>query len=253
MIKIKELLKSRKVRIGLYGLGGFIVILSIVTFIMNLNKITKLERVKIEEKSDEISDYFSEITENKEDKGVYINFAVEYLYNTKDKETYTIEEIKEVINSNFNLEYTDKTIAEIGISQAMQGKGIVFDNSNGTFKYSNTRTITDIANDKIYYFKIDKIKKINKNKFKVTYKKYVVDEPYEILNYYNDYNIQHYDKKDEQFDTSKIVNYLKGKEKVGVIKKIIREEEGKTFGKENGKTNVTYIIKDKKLLIDKMD
>ena len=252
MNKIKEFLKIKKVRIGLYGLAGFIVVLSIIMFILNLNKITKLEKVKIEEKSDEISDYFSEITENKDDKGIYINFAVEYLYNTKDKETYTIEEIKDVINDNFDLEYTDKTIAEIGISQAMQGKGIVFDNSTGNFKYSNTRTITDIANDKIYYFKIDKIKKINKNKFKVTYKKYVVEEPYEILNYYNDYNIQHYDKSDEQFDTTKIVNYLKGKEKIGVIKKIIREEDGKTFGKESGKTNVTYVIKNKKLLIEKI-
>jgi len=252
MDKIKDLLKNKKVRIGLYGLGGFIVVLALVTFILNFNKITKLERVKIEEKSDEISDYFNEITENKDDKGKYINFAVEYLYNTQDKEKYTIDEIKDVINSNFDLEYTDKTISDIGISQAMQGKGIVFDNATGTFKYSNSRTITDIANDKIYYFKINKIKKVNKNKFKVIYDKYVVSNPYEILNYYNDYNIEHYDKMDEQFDTSKITNYLKGKEKVGTIKKIIREEDNKKFGSVEGKTTVVYVIKDKKLLIDKI-
>ena len=252
MDKIKELLKNRKVRIGLYGLAGFIIVLAFIMLILNYNKITKLEKVKIEEKSAEISDYFNEITENKDDKGNYINFAVEYLYNTKDKEKYTIDEIKDVINSNFDLEYTDKTIGDIGISQAMQGKGIVFDNATGTFKYSYSRTITDIANDKIYYFKINKIKKINKNKFKVVYDKYVVSNPYEILNYYNDYNIEHYDKIDEQFDTSKIVNYLKGKEKVGAIKKIIREEDNKKFGSVEGKTTVVYVIKDKKLLIEKI-
>ena len=253
MIRIKELLMNKKVRIGLYGLAGFIVVLALVTFILNLKKITKLERVKIEEKSDEVSDYFNEITENKDDNGRYINFAIEYLYNTKDKEVYSVDEVKDVINSTFDLEYTDETIGEIGISQAMQGKGIVFDNSTGTFKYSNTRTITDIANDKIFYFKIDKIKKINKSKFKVTYKKFVVEEPYEILNYYNNYNIEHYDNKDEQFDTSKIVNYLKGKEKVGAVKQIIREENAKNFGKEDGKINVTYVIKNKKLLIEKIN
>ena len=252
MIKIKELLQNKKVRIGLYGLAIFLVVLALVTFILNFNKITKLERVKLEEKSDEITAYLSEITENKDDNGRYINFAIEYLYNNTDKDVYSVDEVKNVINSIFNLEYTDETISEIGISQAMQGKGIVFDNSKGTYKYSNTRTITDIANDNIYYFKIDKIKKINKNKFKVVYKKYVIDEPYEILNYYNNYNIEHYDNKEEQFDTSKIVNYLKGKEKIGAVKQIINEEDNKIFGTEDGKTSVTYVIKNKKLLIEKI-
>ena len=249
---IKDLIKNKRVMMGL-GTGlGVLILVIIAFFIVNAKMITKLEKIKIEEKSSEVSDYFSEITENKDDEGKYINFAIEYLYNTKDKEAFSFDEVKEAVNSNFNLNYTDQTLNDIGITPSMQGKGIVYDNSTGKYKYSNTRTIQDIANDKIYYFKIDKIKKVNKNKFKVIYNEYVVENPYDILNYYNDYNIKNYEDKDKQYDTSKITNYLKGNEKVGEVKKIIREEKDKIFGSKKGKITVTYVIKDKKLLIDKI-
>lgn len=248
--KIKKIVFNKKT---LIALTIIIVLVIAILFIRNINKITKLERIKIEEKSSEISDYFDEITENKDDEGRYINFAIEYLYNSKNKNTFTVDDILSVIKDNFDIEYDKNKIGELGITSKMHAKGIVFDNSISSFKYDGKRTKADVASDKIIYFKINKIKKVNKNNFKVTYDKYVVEKPFDIYNYYNNYNIEHYDEKKEQFDTKPITDYLKGEGKISTMKKIAREETKKNFGKLDGKIVVSYVIKDDKLLVKNID
>ena len=248
--KVKKIILNKKTLIALIII---VVLLVALYFIKNMNKITKLEKIKIEEKSSEISDYFDEFTEGKDDDGKYVNFAIEYLYNSKDQTTFTIEDIIKVIKENFDIEYDEKKIGEIGISARMHAKGIVYDSSINSFKYDGKRTMADVAADKIIYFKISKIKKNNKNNFKVTYDKYVVEKPFDIYNYYNNYNIEHYDDKKEQYDTKEITDYLKGEGKISTMKRIAREETKTSFGSLDGKIVVSYIIKDDKLLIKSID
>lgn len=225
-----------------------LLVLVILIFVFFRNNITSLEKIKLEEKSSEISDYFEEIVDN-EGKDKYLNFAIEYLYNSKDKEEFTINEILEVINSNFDLSYTDKDILDIGMTNNMLNRNIVYDTALNGYKYSNDITISDIANKKVSYFKIKKINKVNEKKFKIIYDRYVIENPYEVLNYYNNYNIEH---PEEKIDTTVIVEYLKGTEKIGKFKEKVRNEDKTNFGKKDGKIEVTYIIKNNKLLVEKI-
>ncbi len=221
-------------------------ILLLIFVILFLKKdITNLEKIKLQEKSNEISDYFEEVLT--EDKDKYINFAVEYLYNTSDKEAYSIDEVLEVINNNFNIEYTSNEILELGITKTMQEKGIIYDASINGYRYLDDLSVSDIASKKITYFKVNKMKKVDENKFVIVYNKFIIDNPYEVLNYYNNLNLEN----ETKIDTTNIVKYLKGEGKVGLFKKVIKEEKN-NFGKSEGTIEVTYIIKDNKLLIDKI-
>ena len=246
--KLKKILGNEKIIIPFIVV---IVVAILILILLSMNKITKLEQIKIEEKSAEISNYFDELTES-DDDGKYLNFAIEYLYNTQNDNLININDIVKVINSNFDLDYNKEKIVEFGITSSMHEKGISYDTASESFVYSNSKTISDIASTKIYYFKINKISKVSKNKFKVVYDKFVVENPYEIYNYYNNNNVENFDDKEKQVDTSIIVGYLKGTEKVGAVKDIIRDENNTKFGSEDGKVTITYIIKNDKLIVKKI-
>ena len=137
----------------------------------------------------------------------------------------------------------------------MAGKGITFDASNNTYKYNNPLTPADLSNISIVKYEMNTISKINKNKFKVTYDRLVVENPYEVLNFYNDYNISQSEIDEmveddvEKVDTKDIIDYLKGNGKKSSVKKLIKKSDIEKYGKIDGSITITYIIKDNKLLI----
>lgn len=227
------------------GIAILVIALITTIFIINSNRITKLEEIKINEFSNKISNYIEEF-DNVEDEGKYINFAIEYLYNTQNKTEYSIDEIITVINDTFNVKYIPEDIIEMGITPKMLEKGITIDSASSMLNYNSSKTRVDIANTPIQKYEQVKIKKINKEKFKVTYKKYIVENPYEILNYYNNQNIT----EDDKYNIDDISEYLKGNKKVSVIKDIINSDDIKNYGKENGTIELEFIIKDNKLVVN---
>ena len=247
--KFSEILSNKSIIIS------FFVILFVLIFLiilLNTSKITKLERLKIEEKSDEISNYFDELTEY-DDEGKYLNFAIEYLYNNNDTSSFSVEDLVNVINENFDLKYTSDDVINLGITNSMHNKEIMFDTATNSYTYVNKKTNFDISNTKIFYFTIDKIKKNGKNKFSVTYNKYVISNPYEIYNYYNNLiNVEHAETKNELLNMDRIKSYLSGEEKIGYMKDLVKNETENSFGKNEGKITVTYVIKNGKLLISKV-
>lgn len=244
--KISDLFSNKSIIISC------VVILFIIIFLvilLNTNKMTKLEKLKIEEKSNEISNYFDELV-GSDDDGKYINFAIEYLYNNNNSNSFVAQDLADVINDNFNLNYSSDDVIKIGITSSMHSKEIMFDTASGSYTYLNKKTNFDISNTKINYFVIDKISKKGKNKFTVVYNKYVIDNPYDIYNYYNNLiNVEHTEVENSIVEMDRIKNYLKGNEKIGYIKDVVRNEKGTTFGKKNGKISITYVIKNGKLLI----
>lgn len=253
--KLQNILKNKKVLLIILSL---IVIIILFIFCIRQYNLTKLEKIKIKEVSNSVENYLDEIILYPDDQGRYINFAMEYLYNNTDRDEFSIQEIIDVINDLFELDYDEKKIIEIGISPQMLEKGITFDSSAKTFKYASKATRLDIANKKIVKYHLTNIKKQGKDKFKVTYEKYVVENPYDIFNYYNNSNITK-NEIDEitKGDTDKkelkdITEYLKGKEKISVIKDLIDEDNIEKFGKKDGKVSIIYVIKNKKLVIRKI-
>ncbi len=246
--KFNELLSNKSVIISFFVILFVIIFLAIL---LNTNKITKLEKLKIEEKSAEISNYFDELISGNDEK--YLNFAIEYLYNNNATNVFSADDLANVINENFTLNYSSEDIVKLGITNSMHDKGVIFDSAVNSYTYLNQKTNYDISTTKIYYFTIDKIKKNGKNKFSVVYNKNVIDNPYEVYNYYNNLiNIEHGEVKNEFVDLGRIKNYLRGEEKIGYIKDVVRNEQDNFFGKKDGKVTITYLIKNDKLLISKI-
>lgn len=247
MTKVKEILHNKKILAIIISVIVLLIVI-VTIFIINSKKITNLEKIKIEETCDKISNYLDEIYLEEDDDGKYINFAIEYLYNEKNKEEFSLEEVLEVINDTFDISYNEEDLSKTGISARMLEKNIVYDSTANLFKYKFNKTQSDIANSIIVKYGLRKMKKINKKMFEVTLDKYVVENPYEILNYYNDYNIRQNDSS-KRYNTDDIVKYLKGKENVKVIKDLINKDNIEEFGKIDGSVKITFVIKDNKLKI----
>ncbi|MBR2997759.1 MAG: hypothetical protein IKF37_01615 [Bacilli bacterium] len=228
---------------------GLLAFMTILLIIINARRLTKLEKLKINEFSNEFVNYIDEVYDG-EDKSRYINFAVEYLYNEQNKKAVTEEDVVDVINNIFNKKYTVDKLRKIGITESMANKGITFDISSKEYKYDNVKTKTDIANTVINKFVIDDISKTSKTKFKVKYKRLIVKNPYKVLNYYNDLNIKASINNKKQYDTSGIKEYLEGNSKVKTIKDLINEKNINKIGKVGETITIYFIIENDKLLID---
>ena len=247
----------KKVLTNKYFIGAvtFIVVLLIgLLFINNNKKMTNLEKVKIEETSAEIIDYLDEVIDNSKEDGRYICFAIEYLYATNNKNVYSVDEVIDVINKYFNVDYNIDNIDKIGITPYMADKGIFLDRSNTSYTYNKTNIKADIAKTSIIKYELDSIKKINNKEFEVSYKKYIVEDPYKLLNYYNDKNLKNDDLNlnDKTSEIKQISDYLKGKGNIKNVKKLITEKNISKVGKKEKNVTIKYIVKNKKLLIEKV-
>lgn len=238
----KELTTNKKIMLNIVLL--VLIILLIFVLVYNF-KLTKLERVKIND-FDKKTSIFMEEYSDYEDDGKYISYAIEYLNSKYNKNEYSVDEVIDIINSTFNVSYTKQKIYKIGITVRMLEKGIVFDDVNGVYKYNSEKTRSDISETPIIKYELKKIKKKSKNRFVLTYNKYEVKDPYKILNYYNSL------EKVNNKKLNIIVSYLKGNSNISNVKSLITEKNINNFGKKIGTKKVTLIIKNKNLVIDKI-
>ena len=229
MSKIKGILSNKIVLASIISV--IVVIIIVIGLWINSKKLTNLEKIKIEETCDKISNYLDEVYMFEDDNGKYINFAAEYLYNVENKDEFTVKDVLNTINDTFDI-----------------NKNIIYDNTSNIFKYKQNKTQADIANTPIVKYELKKMKKISKKKFEVVLDKYIVENPYEVLNYFNDYNMKQEDTS-KKYNTDEIVKYLKGKENIKVIKDLINKDNIESFGKIDGSIKITFVIKDNKLKI----
>ena len=227
-----------------------VVVLLVILLIIKTTKLSKFERIKIEDTSKDVMLFYEEI-DNKEIDGTdgYIAYALEYSYNVNDKKELTTKEIKELIESKFNIELNEDKLNDVGITPYLLKKNISHDPSEK--KYSIDKSILtqqDIAEIPVIKYDITKIDKKGK-KYVVTYDKYIVKNPYEIMNYYSDLNVQS-EEEETTYNTNDIYNYLTCKGKVTSVKDAINKDNIEKVGKVEKQITITYIIKDDKLLID---
>lgn len=243
---MKKLIMENKRKTFIIGSSIFVLLFLLI--IIKSFSFSKLEKVKIEEVNNKIANYIEEVIANSNDDGKYICYAIEYLYNTTDKNTFSYSEVLDEINNTFLVKYTEKDLDRIGISIEMANKGILQDSNNKKYIYESNKTVSDIANTPLVKY-IPKItKKMGFGKYKVTYEKYVVDNPYKLLNYYDNYNLKHKKK----INSKVISEYLKGNAKIGPVKDFINKENIKKVGKIVGKKTIIFTIKDNKVLIKKI-
>ena len=247
MDKVIDFFVDKKKRNILIGILGIIVLLIIL---IGCSRVTPLEEKTIKEVSKRVMPYIDRVENSKEEKfNKYVYYALEYAYNEYDKTELTVKEIKKIIENTFNYDINDKKIKSISLTKEMMENNIIYDFVTGKFLIDKTQiTQSEIANKKLTFYEIDSIKKISSEHFKVTYDKYVVTNPYEILNYYTDLNNKKSTKK--KYDITPIYNYLVAKGKEKDVKNYVIGGNFEKFAKKKGKLKVDYIVKNDKLVID---
>ena len=231
--------------------------------------LSSVEQLKLREISNDIIPYLEEVEDNDSmEIDRYIMFALEYAYDKESKDTLSLTEMKDLINSKFNVNVNEEQLETIGITPLMLDKSITFDMLKKSyhinkFKLSNQ----DIAALKIVAYIEQDMKKISNTEFSITYKKAVVTNPYEILNYYTDLNNKNsapqineengeiIEKTEEPviYDTTEINKYLRGEAKVSTIKKYINNDDISKVGEDAGTIEVIYIVDGDHILINKIN
>lgn len=231
-------------------LGTILLFTLLILLIVN-KSISPLEKIKLEEVSNDTTNYFFEVdnVDNTEiDK--YINYAFSYNLNENDKKSISIDDIYNIINSKFKIDFKKEDIASIGITPSMALKGLMFNNDTSEFYINDSKkSYAEIASTKIYKYNIKKIKKISNKKYLIIYDKYVIENPYEVLNYYNELSNDE-KNKDKYLDiANKISSYLKGESTLKSIIPYINKDVIKKCGKREKTVKITYVIDKNSLLI----
>ena len=229
------------------AVGGLLLIIAAFFFMFGGMQVSELERMKITDASNEFISYFEEIQSEK-GNGIdqYILYSLTYSYNQNDVPNLTSREIKNFVKSTFNIDLSEDKITGNGVSPLLLEKHVSFDPAKKMYSIdTNYYSQTEIANLPIYKYQVQKIQKKSGGRFVVQYKKYKVENPYDILNYYGDTA----GGTSNRIDTSKILNYLTAKGKIIDIKLACNDEILKKYGKEEGKVTIVYKIHDNNLQI----
>lgn len=229
------------------AIGGLLFIFAAVFFLFGGLQVSNLEKLKIEDASNSYISYFEEM-QNTKGNGLdqYIVYALTYSYNENNISSLTSSDIHDLIESIFAVDLPIEKIQKNSVTSLLLEKHINYDPTKDTY-ILNTEVFSqsDLAEIPIYKYQIQSIKKKSGNRYVVQYKKYKVENPYDILNYYGN-SIGGTSKR---IDTTKISNYLTAKGKIIDIKLACNDEILKRYGKEEGNVTIIYKIRDNHLQI----
>lgn len=255
MKKIKAIFnyikKLSKENVGVFVLEIIVFIFIIFSFVYLLRSrnVSDIEKRELDNKTSSLVNFLDDIVDsNSKQIDKYIIFALDYNYNTNSKNTMTTDELLSFIKDYFVIDITKEDINNVGITEDMVSRNIVYDSNKDSFTIKEIKKSANaIANEKVVFYVREKIVKVNKKKYKLTYRRYVIENPYDILNYYIDNN-----SENESFDITPIRNYLMGSSKISTLKDAINPNDIPKFGKKDKKIKVTYIVEDDKIKISKI-
>lgn len=240
---------------GIIALIAIVLVFIIITiiYLLGTGNVSSIEKKEIREKSDNLILYIEDIANNKsKELDKYIIFALNYSYNINGKAELTSKEIEKFLNDNFSKKYKEKDILETGVTPLMLEYNITFNNVRNSYTLNVNRNATSISETPIVYYKMDKIRKNSRKKYTVTYREYIIENPYEILNFYIEKN-KDLDEKDI-IDITFLKEYLIGNGKLNDVKKLIKnnEKDLKEYAKKGKKIKISYEVKKDELYITKI-
>lgn len=217
------------------------------------NSVSKIEEIKLKEVSHITMSYISEIEENKSSElDKYVIFALEYSLHENNKKEVNLEEVISIVGNRFNINISSEELSLLGITPLMVEKGISYEPIEEIFTIKDKKK----TQSEISSIPITKYLLINSEKdgeeYILTYQKYVVSNPYKILDYYNEKNNK-IDKIEDKIDVTEINEYLKGNKIKRVIENYVTEENAEIIAKNKGIIKVIYIVKNDKILIDRIE
>ena len=242
----------------LIGLIVLIVLVFTAIYILGTGNVSKIEEEKIKKESSQFLYFVEDISESKsKDVDKYIVFSLDYSYYNNNDADMTADEITQFLNTTFDLNTTKEKILSVGITEEMLAKNITYDGSKELFKISpaqvSSKKIEDVP---ITYYRMYKIRRNNKNTYTAKYDKYIIKNPYDMLNYYIDRNNNlNGEEPGAMYDTTTIRNYIVGSNSSKGVKELIskNEEDLKNYASKEGTLSITYVMNGEKLIIKDID
>ena len=244
-------IKNPEKRKNLMILGTVLGVIILITtiYLVTTKNISTIERNALMKQSDDMIYFLDYVDEDDVDTDDYILFALKYSQENNSRSILTSTEISDLIKDKFNKEIKPEDIKGTGITEILLNENIVYNSGDDTFEMSISRkNAGTIAKTSVNYYKVKKVSKVNKRKYNIVYQKYIIDNPYETLNYYINYNAENNDL----VDITPFRNYLSGSDSIFKFKKAIRTDDIDKYSKKDKKIKVTYIVDNDKLLIDKV-
>lgn len=243
----KDFLKEN-IKVVILGILLLIFLMSTIVYVILSKNISKIEEQKIREESIEYSNYLEDIKTikgNNLDK--YIIFTLDYSKNANNQNKLTSDEISEFITTRLNKKTTAEEVRKYGINGNMLDRNITYNSIDDTYIMNDVQLDRkQIAEDKIIYYRIKSIKKVNKKKYVIKYEQYIIEEPYELLNKYLEINRKNIeDDIQNDIDLTLIKNYLTTGNKSD-IKHFFNtyDKELSNVAKKSGRAKITYVIDD---------
>ena len=246
---IKKISKEN-IGVSILGIVVFVFLIFSFVYLLRSRSVSEIEKRELDNKTSSLVNFLDDLVDSKSKQvDKYIIFALDYNYNVNSKNNMTTDELLSFIKDYFVIDITKEDINNVGITEDMIEKNIVYDSNKELFTMKEIKKSgTTIANEKIVFYVREKIVKVNKKKYKLTYRRYVIENPYDILNYYLDNN----NKNNESFDVTPIRNYLMGSTKISSLKNVINPNDIPKFGKKDKKIKVTYVVENDNIKISKI-
>lgn len=265
MKKLKKIFNKEYLNknLGVVMIGILIIIFLSFTliYLIGTRNISALEKRELKEKSKNLINYIEDIVLSDSDKiDKYIIYALDYSYNVNSKSELTSKEIYNFIIENFTLKISEEEIKNTGVSPLMLEKNITYNSITDSYKLNATsKDAETISKTPIIYYKLEKIRKINKKKFVMIYRQYTIENPYDMLNYYLEKNMNNEGKENENgdmvydlHDITPIRNYLMGNGKIADIKSSVIDDDIGKYSKKGKKLKITFKVNDDKIFISKI-
>lgn len=249
------------------SMNNRLMILVIATFIIAIvglgfllfgnKKMSKIEENKLSEIGSTYIPYlhyYTDVDKNENEFTKYVLFAVNYYYNEEGKEEVSFKDIRKLAKEVFGINVKDKDLEKVGLITYMIENGINYTPGSKMYTISQKNTMPELAQKEITKYNQIKAVKKSGSTYVVTYEKYTVEKPYELMNYYMDKS-QDTKNKDAAKDkkiADEILEYLRGKAKVGTIVNYINKDNIKRCGKVGNKITITYKSTDDGLVISKI-
>ncbi len=250
--KISSILKKNtnkkflqdNIRIVILGILGIIFLVAITLYLILSKNVSQIEENKIRESSKDLINYIEDVVDSdSKEIDKYIIYALDYSSNVNSINTLNSEEISEFLEKNINVKISKKEIEKLGITPTMLKRNVTFDSSSNSYVLNDLNLDKKtLSQTKIIYYRLDKIKRKSKKKYKLIYTKFVIVDPYEMLNYFLDYNTNIKDSKD-LVDITLLKEYLVSG-KVNNIKEFLNNNDSKlnNFSKKKSKLKVVCTV-----------
>ena len=251
--KMKTTEKKDKPRLK-SGVSAILIILAIIipviiVYLFSTKNISSLEKRALMEKSDEVIHYLDYLDVDKLTNDNYILFSLSYSLYNNGKAKLSSTQIAEDINNRFNVKVSAEDVKNNGISPLLLDANITYNTTNDVYELNaKTVDVTKIAKTPVNYYMVKKVSKINKKKYDIVYQKYVIDDPFKVLNHYIDQNAQ----TENYTDINPYRNYVSGSDSVIRFKEAIIKDDINAFARLDSKIKVTFVVEDDKILIDKV-